>query len=316
MPGAPFESIEPRRGNQGDRPSLEPSDHPTSESSWHATNLPYPLRTCRPTNPKDNGCFSTLPVRRRPASFPSSSRIQWVMYWSSPLTAELADTTRVESTEPSLPKTFTISLSSAVGPAGLGARPCTALRRDFGTVLIETASDRRSGRPEVHESRTTSASPNGVSGASVWPIVGEAPGRPSFGAEVITARDVTGLVKLHVGSAAPTSTSSTTVQHGRRSHSVILGDGSRVPGSAGRGVLERPRGSRYGCSYVGRGVYYGSASVTEAATECSERGCVHSRRRQFGRVKLRSIISKTELGPSPCLIRGQRRWRSLDVATT
>ena len=176
-----------------------------------------------------------------------------------PTDAELADKLGLSTT---LSEDFYDLVVIGGGPAGLGAALYGA-SEGLRTVLIER---RATGGQAGQSSRIENylGFPDGVSGAQLADRARRQ--ATKFGAEVITARDVTGLeingsartVRFDDGSSVD-------------AHSVILATGVSYRQLSAPGLD----------TYTGRGVYYGSA-VTEAA-RCSEQDVVHSRRRQFGR---------------------------------
>ncbi|OCC17405.1 fused response regulator/thioredoxin-disulfide reductase [Prescottella equi] len=163
-----------------------------------------------------------------------------------PTDAELADKLGLSTT---LSEDFYDLVVIGGGPAGLGAALYGA-SEGLRTVLIER---RATGGQAGQSSRIENylGFPDGVSGAQLADRARRQ--ATKFGAEVITARDVTGLeingsartVRFDDGSSVD-------------AHSVILATGVSYRQLSAPGLD----------TYTGRGVYYGSA-VTEAA-RCSE----------------------------------------------
>ena len=176
-----------------------------------------------------------------------------------PTDAELADKLGLSTT---LSEDFYDLVVIGGGPAGLGAALYGA-SEGLRTVLIER---RATGGQAGQSSRIENylGFPDGVSGAQLADRARRQ--ATKFGAEVITARDVTGLeingsartVRFDDGSSVD-------------AHSVILATGVsyRQLSAPGTRYIHRPRG----LLRIGR---HRSRSVQRA-------GCVHSRRRQFGR---------------------------------
>ncbi|NMM86144.1 fused response regulator/thioredoxin-disulfide reductase [Rhodococcus sp. SRB_17] len=163
-----------------------------------------------------------------------------------PTDAELADKLGLSTT---LSEDFYDLVVIGGGPAGLGAALYGA-SEGLRTVLIER---RATGGQAGQSSRIENylGFPDGVSGAQLADRARRQ--ATKFGAEVITARDVTGL-EINGSARTVRFDDGTSVD----AHSVILATGVSYRQLSAPGLD----------TFTGRGVYYGSA-VTEAA-RCSE----------------------------------------------
>ena len=185
---------------------------------------------------------------------------------ANPGGAEIADAVGL-STQPS--GEFYDLVIIGGGPAGLGAAVYGA-SEGLRTVLVERkATGGQAGQSSRIENYL--GFPDGVSGAQLTDRARRQ--AQKFGAEVLTARDVTGLEVR--GSARV----------------VRFGDGTEISAHAivlATGVAYRALDAAGVHDLTGRGVYYGSASTE--APDCAGRPRLHRRRRELGGAGRRVLL--------------------------
>jgi thioredoxin reductase (NADPH) len=165
----------------------------------------------------------------------------------SPSGAEIADAVGL-STQPA--GDFYDLVIIGGGPAGLGAAVYGA-SEGLNTVLVERkATGGQAGQSSRIENYL--GFPDGVSGAQLTDRARRQ--AQKFGAEVLTARDVTGL-QVRGSSRVVTFGDGTEI----KAHSIVLSTGVAYRALGAAGVQE----------LTGRGVYYGSASTE--ATDCQDK---------------------------------------------